>query len=98
MLAHKSFIQVRRGHEFIMSSQRHDAAMIHNGNLIRTADRGHPVRNRECRAIFRQLFDGVQQESLGLGIECRRGLIKDQDRRVLKQCPGDRQSLLLAHR
>src|SRR2546425_5466278 len=52
----------------------------------------------EDRATCHQFSQAFEEIRFGAEIEGGRWLVKEQDRRVLKECPGDRYALLLSHR
>ena len=58
-----------------------DAVFGQHKNLLGILDRGKAVCNHECGTVFRQFFQGVLNHLFTLIVECRRRLVKDQDRR-----------------
>ena len=49
-------------------------------------------------ARLHQTFQGILHQSLALGVECRGGLVENQDGRVLQDGTGDAYSLALTAR
>ncbi len=64
-------------------------------DLIRLPDRRQPMGDHERGAAPKQRRQCLLDESLGLGIQVRGRLVKDQDRGILEQRPRDGQALLL---
>src|SRR5437867_6635741 len=75
-----------------------DPTALEDENQIGVDDRGEPVRDRERRAVAGNLAGLGLDRLLGFGIERRRSLVEDQDRRPLENRPGDRGAVLLAAR
>lgn len=54
------------------------------------------MRDDDGGAVFGELLEGFLDDILALVIEGAGGFVEDQDRRVLKEDAGDRETLLLA--
>ena len=61
-------------------------------------DRREPVRDDEHRAAGEQSVDRLLHESFRLGVERRRRLVENEDRRIDEQRARDREALPLAAR
>ena len=72
-----------------------DAALVYHQNLIRTPHRLEPVGDHQHGLLPRQGFHSPLELILILGVHIGRGLIEDDDRRVLQETPGDGDALLL---
>ena len=75
-----------------------DAAVFHQQNQIRAADRRQPVRDHERRAAREQLRHRSLDQLLALRVEIARGLVENQDLRRGQDRARDREPLLLAAR
>ena len=62
--------------------------------MRRTVDK--PVRDDDCRPSRHQRPERVLNERFALGVERARGLVEDQNRRVLQDRARDRDALALA--
>jgi hypothetical protein len=71
------------------------AAVVHQ-DLVGSQDRRQPVRDRDRRPAAFQLLQRPLDQALADGVKRGRGLVEDQDPRVLQQDAGDRDALLLA--
>ena len=65
-------------------------------DLIGMHNRGKPVRDHQRRPVAGEVVQRRLYVTLGLGIECRRGLVEDQNRRILQQGAGNGQALALS--
>ena len=79
-----------------MSALLDDVAVFHDEDQVRIADGGEPVGDDEAGLSAHQLPHRRLKLLLGTGIHIGGGLIQDQQRRVLQQCPGNGQALALA--
>ena len=73
-----------------------DAAVVEDEDGVRVRDRRKAVRDDEHRAPREEAIDGLLHETLGLGVERRRRLVEDENRRVDEQRPRDGEALPLA--
>ena len=81
-----------------MRAEFDDPARVDHGELVGAADRGEAVRDDECRAARHEPLERLLDGALALGVERRRCLVQDEDRRVLQQGARDREPLPLAAR
>src|SRR3954469_10882618 len=72
-----------------------DRAVTQHENAITPSDGGQPMRDDEGRAALHQPLDRLHDQRLGLDVERRGRLVKDQDRRVAQQGTGNRDPLFL---
>ena len=82
--------------EFLMRSLFNDFAVFEHNDPIGGANSRKPVRDDQSGAILHQLIQRILDQLLAFGIKCAGRLIKQQDRRILEQCPGNRQALFLS--
>ncbi len=68
-----------------MFSAFSDLIIGHDENLIRVADRGETMRDRDGGAVCSQLFQTLLNPALTLIVQRAGGLIKNQDRRVFQE-------------
>jgi hypothetical protein len=54
------------------------------------------VRHGNRRAAARREIERCLHHLFGLGVECGRGFVEEQDLRVAEECAGDGDALLLA--
>ena len=70
-------------------AQRHDAPRVAHGRLF--------VRDHHDRlCIAGQVSEQLEQAVRGARIEIARRLVRQQDRRFVRECAGDRDALLLS--
>src|SRR5215470_4150083 len=73
-----------------------DPSRLEHENPRGIADRGEPMRDHEGGAALHHLVERDLHEPLGRRVERTRGLVENEDRRVLQQRARDRQALALA--
>ena len=78
----------------------HDNAAVHKDDAVGdVAGKAHLVRHHDhSHAITCQVAHDAQDVANKLGVERRRGLVKEHDVRVHRQGAGDRHALLLTAR
>ena len=78
----------------------HDNATVHKDDAVGdVAGKAHLVRHHDhSHAITCQVAHDAQDVANKLGVERRRGLVKEHDVRVHRQGAGDRHALLLTAR
>ncbi len=67
-----------------MAAALDDLAMVEHQDLVGVHHRRKPVRDDERRAAARDLVERALDLALGAGVERRRRLVEQQDRRVLQ--------------
>ena len=72
-----------------------DAAVDHHGDAVGALDGRKPVGDDKGGAPLHEIDQGLLHQHLGLGVEGRGGFVKDQDRGIFNQGPGDAQPLFL---
>src|SRR5205823_764489 len=65
--------------QFIVGAELHNAAAVQNCNLVRIADRGHPVRNEDRAPASHDFAQVVQDFVLGVGVHARQGVVQNED-------------------
>ena len=75
-----------------------DAAAVHDDHLIGEGDGRQPVRDDEGRPAGHRLAQPRLDRGLGGRVDRGGRVVEDQDPRIGKQRPGDRDSLALAPR
>src|SRR6478735_5985032 len=86
-------VQPAEGDQLGVRATLDDAAAVVDQDPVRAMDRREAVRDRDRGAADHQALEGGLDEPLRDGVERRRGLVEDQDPRVLQQHPGDRDPL-----
>ena len=66
-----------------------DAALVQHQNLVRTPNRLEPVGDHQHGFLPRQSFHSPLELVLILGVYIGRGLVEDDDGRVLQKAPGN---------
>ena len=74
----------------------HDFSVGQYDNLIRMLDRRKTVRYDQHRSDVLHLFHGILDQKLGFGVDVRRRLVKDHDRRLMDDGTRKREKLALA--
>src|SRR5580765_6257268 len=72
------------------------AAALEGDDAVGALDRREPVRDHEAGAALHQRLERLLHQALGFRVECRGGLVEDEDRRVLVDRARDREALALA--
>ena len=83
-------------HQTLMRAALGDASVIDDDDLVGVVDRAQTVCDDYRSTALQQLVEGVLHEFFALGVECRGGLVEDQDVGVLEHRAGDREPLALA--
>ena len=73
-----------------------DLALAQHVGAVGVADGGKSMSDDEGGPVTAELVHGLSDQPLGLGVQGRRGLVEDQNGRVLQEDAGDRDALLLA--
>src|SRR5688572_1532956 len=81
-----------------MSSLADDAAAVDDDNPIGILGGGQPVRDDQRGAALHESLERLLHQSLAFGIERARGLVEQQDGRILEDGARDRDALLLTTR
>src|SRR3546814_7638033 len=66
-------------------------AVLHDGDAVGALDRRQPMRDHQRGEALHELVERRLDHELGFGIERRSRFVKDQARRVLQQCPCNRE-------
>ena len=74
----------------------HDFSVGQYDNLIRMLDRRKTVRYDQHRSDVLHLFHGILDQKLGFGVDVRRRLVKDHDRRLMDDGTRKREKLALS--
>ncbi len=70
-----------------------DPAVVHHQDLVHVLQSHQAVGDEQGGPVLHQPEQGIQHFLLRQRVEICRGLIQDEDRRLLQQSPGDRQPL-----
>lgn len=79
-----------------MRSMLHDFSVGQYDNLIRMLDRRKTVRYDQHRSDVLHLFHGILDQKLCFGVDVRRRLVKDHDRRLMDDGTRKREKLALS--
>src|SRR5204862_8353964 len=71
--------------QLFVFSRLDNLAAIEDDNLVRAADRRETMRDHERRTPAHQVVERLLHEALRFRVERGRGLVEDQDGRVLEQ-------------
>ena len=91
-------IETVAGEQRMVSATLHDLAPIQHDDLVGADDGGKPMRDDQCGAIFRDPFERILNLLLGMAVECRGGLVEQEDRRTFQDGSRNGHALLLAAR
>lgn len=83
------------GQQLLVSAALDDAPAVDDEELIGVQHRAEPVRDHQTSPSVQYPVQCFTDGRLGLGVQVRRRLVQDDDRRRLQQKPGDRKTLLL---
>src|SRR5512143_3976175 len=78
-----------------MSTHFRDLPAFQHYDLVGVSDGRQAMGDDYGRAAYHQALQSLLDEQLGLGINRRGGLVKDQDGGIFQDSPGNRQALLL---
>ncbi len=81
-----------------MSSCRHDAALVHDGDPVGEVQRRAPVGDEQRGAALHDAPQGGVDPLFHPGVDRARGIVEDQDARVRQDGPGEGDPLPLASR
>ena len=81
--------------EIVVGANLGNTALIEHNDFVGPPYCRQPVSNHDDGPILHQICEGALHQHLRLRIEMRCGLIKDQNRGVSEQRPGDRNPLSL---
>ena len=88
-------IETGLGHQFLVRAALDDAAIFEHQDQVGIHDTLDAMGDDEGRAVVHKLHQRIVDLSFGLGINRRRGVVQDQDARVLEQSPGNGDTLFL---
>ena len=91
-------VQSSCSHQLLVRASLDDASSLEDDNLVCAADRREAVGDSESGATVGEAVKSSLDVLLRLGIEARRRLVEQQNRRVTKQCASDGDPLTLAAR
>src|SRR5690606_35941044 len=83
-------------HQLVKTALLHDPPVVKYKDTIGVAHSREPVRDNECRAALHHLVERRLHLRLRRRIERARRLVENEDRWVLQQRSGDRDTLALA--
>src|SRR5206468_336144 len=73
-----------------------DAAAVENDDRIRGADGRDAVRDDDTRAVGKRFAQVTQDATLGLAVHARQRIVEDEDLRIDRERPSERDPLLLS--
>ena len=79
-----------------MLSALHNLAFVEHTYLVGILDGRQSVGNGDGGAALHESFECFLHQALALGVECRGGLVEDEEVGVEQQCPSDADALALA--
>src|SRR5688500_9276457 len=83
-------IGAARRQQLAMRDALHDATALEHEDLRRMLNRREAMGDDEYRASLEQPIDRLLNQPLRLGVEGRRGLVEDENRRVNEEGTRDR--------
>src|SRR6202034_246322 len=81
-----------------MRAHRNLVAVIHDDDPIGLQHRGEPMRDDERRASLHEPLERLLHQQLRFRVERARGLVEEEDGRILENCAGESDALALAAR
>ena len=84
--------------QLLVSAHLADLALVHDDNLVRSLNGRQTVGDHERGAAFDHAIERVTDPEFGFGIYARRGFIKDQDLRIMRQGARETDELFLSGR
>ena len=79
-----------------MLAALHDSPAVYYQNLVGALDCGQPVRDDNQGLVPDKLIDGFLDILLVVWVNASSGLVQQDNRRVLEDCPRYRYALLLS--
>ena len=73
-----------------------DATLVENDDMVGVSNRRETVSDHQSGAPFGEMGERLMDQLFVDGVEMRRGLVKDEDRSIFEQGPGDGESLPLS--
>ena len=70
------------GEELVVGSLFDDPTAVEDHDAVGASDGGESMGDDKDGAVFAEAFDGLDEESLGFGVEGAGGFIENQDRRI----------------
>ena len=89
----KALVEAILCDQFLVRAAFSDAAVVHHKNLVSVPDGGQSVGDGDDRLAVGQLGDRLLDEMLILRVDAGRGLVQNDDGRVLENGPGDEDCL-----
>ena len=89
----KALVEAILCDQFLVRAAFSDAAVVHHKNLVSVPDGGQSVGNGDNRLAVSQLGDRLLDEMLILRVDSGRGLVQNDDGRVLENGSGDEDCL-----
>lgn len=91
----KFFVFSGNGHQLVVGALLDDLAVINNEYFVGIAHGFQPMGNHDDGLVLGQLGDGLHQLFFIFRVHIGRGLVQNDDRRVLHDRPGDGNALSL---
>ena len=83
-------------HQLVVGPHLGDAAAVDHHDAVGVLHGGQAMGDDEDRAPLHQLGQRLLDQELALRVEIGRGLVQDEDGRILQEGAGDGQALPLA--
>src|ERR1041385_5271256 len=89
-------INAAQREQFLVRSALAQLALVHDENPVGALDGGEAMRNDQGSAAFHQPRQRLAHAKLGFRVNARRGLVQNQEARVVGQRAGETDELFLA--
>src|SRR5262249_55067739 len=89
-------IETVPGDQLVVGALLDQPPLVEDEDAVGFPNRGQPVRDHEARPVVHQPVERVEDDALRLRVDRRRGLVEDEDRRLLEKSARDRDPLPLS--
>ena len=86
------------GYELVVGAALHDFALLQHAYRVGILDRRQAVGNYQRGAAAHEVVEGLLHQVLTLGVECRGGLVENENGGILEYGAGNAQALPLSAR
>ena len=83
-------------HQLVVRALLDEPSLLEHRDRVGVADRAEPVSDDHGGALFEHPVEVALDRRLGLGVESARGLVEQQDRRIVVERAGDADALSLS--
>ncbi len=88
-------VAATRGEQVGMGALFNDASPVQHQDPVGIPNRGEPVRHDDAGATDQCVAETLEDAGLGMRVNRAQRIIQDENRRLLRQGPGNRRALLL---